>query len=444
MSNLLTTIKWRIFSPLKAHINTKMLYPDFWIKRLTDPEKIIMSKSQIGRYNEAIIKNLPETVYDLNDYPNMIKRENLLKWLNEKKFPQKPVYLDGRIVKGEYYYELEKQLNYAAIPKEVQVKYGFTIKRTDLRSFPTSDRIFEELQDIEYDLWQETAVEPAEPLIILHQSLDKAWLYVQIYNYRGWVDANALALSPEKTLWSEYLNETRFLVITGAHLDLGINPHTPGFSNLSFQMGTKIRLANPTDIPKTIDNQAIYYNHVINLPTRSNNGLVEFKLALVPLVAEVSVGYLPYTRAKIITNAFKWESQRYGWGGMFDSVDCSALINNVYRTFGINLPRNVSELAKVPGKTVDLSKEKRKGLRSLLPGASLQFPGHSMLYLGEVGQYFYVIHALAGCADLERKEQNGKFARLPVNQVVITDLTLLRTNEKTLYESLVMGKQFER
>jgi len=430
-------------SPLQANLTQEMLYPNYWLKQLNNPDKLIMTKSQIEKYNQAIIKKLPETVYNLTDYPTSINQKTLLTWLSTPSFPKETAYLNGQAITTEYYQNLKKQLNLEAVPEKIEVKYAFTVRRTDIRTFPTGDRLFDTADNREYDLFQETAIEPAEPALILSQSFNKDWYYLQTYNYRGWVAANDLALCPNRATWLNYLNQSNFLIVTGYRLRLGTNPYTPELSNLSFQMGAKLPLASNAEIPDSIGNQIVDHNYVIKLPTRTVDGLVKFQLALLPMTASVNLGYLPYTRGNILRQAFKWEGQRYGWGGMFDSVDCSGLINNIYRSFGIRLPRNTSELEKAAGKTIDLTKERQKGLRSLLPGASLQFPGHAMLYLGEINGHFYVLHALGSCGNPAHKENDGKLQRLPVNQVVITDLGLLRTNGKQLLESLTIGKQFE-
>ncbi len=399
-----------------------------------------MTKSEILKYNQSVIQNFDGTVCDLTNYP-AINQKTLLDWLKRNSLPSETTYLNGQPINNEYRENLKQQLNLEAIPEKIDLKYAFTVQRADIKSFPTSDRLFADAQDRDYDLLQESALDPAEPVIILFQSKNKNYYFIQSYQYLGWVAANDLAICPTRSIWLDYLSQKNYLIVTGYRLRLGINPYSPELSNLSFQMGAKLPLASKAEIPRMIDNQTVDHNYVIKLPTRGSDGMVKFKLALLPLTASVNMGYLTYTRKNLLNQAFKWEGQRYGWGGMFESVDCSALINNIYRSFGILLPRNSSELGNIPGKTTNLTKEPQKGLRNLPPGALLQFPGHVMLYLGEVNDHFYILHALGSCGELDSKENNNKIKQIPVNQVVVTELTLLRTNGKQLLESLVVGKE---
>ncbi|MGL5207240.1 MAG: C40 family peptidase [Acidaminococcaceae bacterium] len=54
-------------------------------------------------------------------------------------------------------------------------------------------------------------------------------------------------------------------------------------------------------------------------------------------------GYLSYTNNNLIKQAFAFIGDSYGWGGLRESVDCSSFVADVYRTFGVELPRNADE-----------------------------------------------------------------------------------------------------
>ena len=140
-----------------------------------------------------------------------------------------------------------------------------------------------------------------------------------------------------------YLKAEDFIVTTGKRVFTNYNPLDEQLSEVKFDMGIRIPLANIVEIEGDIYGQNPTGNFVVKLPTRNNSGNVEFKLALIARNEEVSLGYLPYTRENILVNAFKFLGERYGWGGMFNSRDCASLIMDVYRTMGIKLPRNSEE-----------------------------------------------------------------------------------------------------
>ena len=92
---------------------------------------------------------------------------------------------------------------------------------------------------------------------------------------------------------------------------------------------------------------------------------------------DVHQGYLDFTQAGIITQAFKCLGDRYGWGGMLKSPDCSAYALNVYRCFGLNIPRNTTWQSLMPVRVDDIGglagEEKVNAIKSAPMGSILQF-----------------------------------------------------------------------
>lgn len=421
------------------------LRPDFWIARLPEPNRVIMSSSEIATFNRKIIAKLPDTVYDLKLYPPSLPAEKLRGLLTEGTYPQKELYHNGRRLDSAYFEKLRQEMNLSGIGEENPVGYGFTVRRTDLRAFPTADVVTARPGDREFDLFQETAVDPAEPVLVLHRSSSGEWYFVQVYNYRGWMPAANVALADCREEWQSYLDASSFLVVTGSRLRLGYNPYSPELSELEFSMGAKIPLADRKEIPQAVDNQSPCGNYVVKLPVRLGSGGLAFKPALVPLGSDVNQGFLPCTRANIIRQAFKMQGERYGWGGMFNSRDCSAFVLDVFRSFGFRFPRNADEQEASAGKTVSFpgkdEQERSRLLKGLPAGALLYLPGHVMLYLGEYKGSHYVIHSISACGDPKKKNSDGTLGRIPLNGVVVTDLSLRRvSNGKTLLESLTTAR----
>jgi|GEM_PF-5591549 len=69
--------------------------------------------------------------------------------------------------------------------------------------------------------------------------------------------------------------------------------------------------------------------------------------------------------------------------------------------------------------------------------------GHVMLYLGQEGDKFYVIHALAAYGDQRHKNSDGTLQRIETMQVMVSDLELTRRNGKTFKDSIIVGKMIE-
>lgn len=117
---------------------------------------------------------------------------------------------------------------------------------------------------------------------------------------------------------------------------------------------------------------------------------------------------------------------------------------DVYRCFGLAMPRNSGEQAALPGPKFSLesmsTSEKINKLRQLPPGALLHLPGHVMMYLGENNGSLYIIHALSsyGLPDAE-----GNIQKIYHLQVAVTDLLLLRANGQTFLDTLTSATQLE-
>lgn len=412
-----------------------MLNPAYWTAKLSTPDTIIMPEKRIRSYNRAIQAAMPDTVADLEKYPQTLSKKQLMTLLTAASFPAEKMYNQGSPVGESFYNELRTQINVTAIKDSNPIRYGFTVVRANLRTFPTGKTVFESVNDREFDLFQETAVDPAEPVLVLHESLRKDWFYVQTGNYRGWLSASQLAIAANRREWLDYMNTSRYLVVTGNKLLVRGNGSG---TSMIFEMGAKLPLEQGnSDAQKK-------KGYTVLLPVRNQYGKLSFERFEISRNADVRIGYLPYTQANIIQQAFKFYGQPYGWGGMHDSVDCSSLSMNVYRSFGIKLPRNADQQEVEIGKVVHLENMDYRSIEKKLllvqPGATLHMDGHVMLYLGRDRGKVYVIHSLASYGDVNRPNDYGTLARVTVMKVVVSDLDLTRRNGKTFLESLRVAK----
>ncbi len=406
-----------------------ILSAQFWQSRAPDPNTIIMNQDQIDAFNCEIRNTLPGVIQDLIAYPQLISARDLRNMLLAKKLPQKDLYHNGCRLKPSFFTELQKELNLAGIEKANHVTYGYTVRSSVVRTLPTNCLVTEDPADREFDIFQETALSPGEPVIVLHKSASERWFFVQTTFCRGWVPAADLAVTGDRKKWLSYLQADEFLLVTGSRLHLGYNPYNPDISKLEFFMGAKIPLAAQEQIPVVIDHQSPESSYVVKMPVRGKNGELVIKLALIPRGSDVAKRYLPYTRSAVIGQAFKMLGERYGWGGMFNLRDCSAFIRDIYSCFGFQFPRNSREQATIPGKVISLQgadrRERSCVLDLLLPGAILYFPGHVMLYLGKHRGEYYVIHAIAYYSNYY-PSVDGVFDAVPLNAVTVSPLSLRR------------------
>ena len=161
------------------------------------------------------------------------------------------------------------------------------------------------------------------------------------------------------------------------------------------------------------------------MPFRGEGGRAELKKLYVDSKADVSIGFLAYSQANVIREAFKLLGARYGWGGMYDGRDCSAFTQDVFLPFAIAMPRNSKDQIFVGTqinhfRPMEDPEGKAAAIRSGAPGITIMtMPLHQMLYLGEVNGQFYAIHSTWA----ERVSTTSDEKRR-INQVVVSDLTL--------------------
>src|SRR4029079_1320030 len=97
----------------------------------------------------------------------------------------------------------------------------------------------------------------------------------------------------------------------------------------------------------------------------------------------------PLTRRAVLTEAFAYLGQPYGWGDRAGGRDCSRYLMDVFEVLGIWLPGHTSDQAQAgtyvvevpaelsePARVALLDEHNRRGDRLL------HFSGHTMLYPG--------------------------------------------------------------
>ena len=169
------------------------------------------------------------------------------------------------------------------------------------------------------------------------------------------------------------------------------------------------------------------------LPRREEDGKMTWVTGYLRL-SDVHQGYLPYTAANILRQAFELLNEPYGWGGMYGEQDCSAFLDEVYATVGIRLPRNSSAqrqagklLAEFHQDTPD--SDKVHALMQAVPGKTLLgLKGHIMLYLGTVDSRPFAIHAVWAYREPVGKKSDDRIR--VINRVAVTALYLGEGSKK--------------
>ena len=419
-------------------VSAAMLQAKFWIDRTPAPHQVILTPLRIDGFNQAIHAAMPQAVVDFDRFPATIDRATLQRWLAADRLPRGAErYSQGELLTGAFYDRLAQNLNLRGLRDANPVRWGFAVRRTDLRTFPTDSAASEDDESDDFDLFQETAVNIAEPLAVLHRSSDGAWLYVQIYNYRGWLRTADVALSSSQQAWNEKRRSAKFLVITGSKVvprDAVMGKPVPDWRA---GMGTRLPLVGMEQ-----------GGYAVEIPLRNGEGIVYWHKAWIHGKADVSVGFLPYTRANILRQAFKMLGEDYGWGGLGEGRDCSSFIMDIYNVFGLWSPRNADQQERVPGRRIGLQGvDDAAGRYALLsraePGATLHMRNHVLLYLGQNGGKHFAIHSLGSYGDATRPHADGTLPRVEVMRVVVGGLDLRLRSGRRFVEVLTSANNWQ-
>jgi hypothetical protein len=435
-AKLITTIIFPLFitfghvpqvlfaSPPLPHVTPEMEGPEFWIKKIKNPTSLLLTPEKIHKMNEENLRRQDLRLCRIKDLKEDSTREEILSLLREdwENFGRTEEVRYGKsgIPLGEFFWnKLKKNLNQEPIKESGRILYALVVKGTDIRVFPTDEPSISTPNHYEFDRFQHSSISPGSPIGIYHFSQDKEWAYAQTHFIRGWIRIHDLAIAKERSDVVDYEEAKDRMVITGDFITVfgDTSLRQPVFLA---QMGDSFPLLC---IPG--GNKSINAFFVIHIPWREDNGQLTFRNGYIRAEEDVHQGFLPYTQANVARQAFKMLNHPYGWGDRLGGRDCSRFIMDLFRTFGILMPRNSKEqatvgmdLGLVEGKS---NKEKQKILDQAIPLATtLRIPGHIMLYLGKDKGKHYVIHSIWG---IQKSGKTGTTVE-KIGRAVVSDLSL--------------------
>lgn len=398
----------------------------------------VLTAEQISAMNAAFLQFPGESagLFDLASFKNGISAERLKALIARGNLPSANGYVGQTPLSAQQRNEILNNRALDAVRNNSNVRFGFCVQRSDLRSVPFAQRVTSKPNDRFGDTLQESVVLQNEPLAVLHESADGKFLFVAAYFYVGWINSDSVALCSSFEQWQALLApENDFLVVTGSSFRLCRDPYEPLVSELELTMGMRLSLAEKPGTVKSVRGRMSYDNYIVNVPSRAADGSLKFIEALVPISRDVHIGYMPFTYSNVIRLADKTRGEIYGWGGMLDARDCSALVMEIYRCFGIMLPRNTSDLAKLPEQyAADVSslstEAKRETILSQPAGVILFFPGHVMIYYGSDGNDLLCLSAAGKFAPVQSSATQNVYT------VEVCSLDVRLSNGKTWLEAV--------
>lgn len=416
--------------------------PGFWIARTQAANRALMAPAAIDARNARLLRD-DDSMHDLSALPASLTRAQVAGWIEGLASPPaKPLWDEaGKPVPKASLDAIVGNRAMEAIPANQATRYGMAVQRAALRAFPTALRVFSSDDDADIDRFQESALFPGDPVAIAHASADGQWLFVVSPRYAAWVEAKAIASGDRATVLA-YAQRMPYRVITGAKPRTVFTREEPRVSEVQLDMGVRIPQAGaPLDEP--VNGQHPYSAWILDLPVRNADGGLGFAPALLQKNADSAPGYLPLTRANIIRQAFKFLGERYGWGHDYGTRDCSGFVSEVYRSFGVVLPRNTSDQATSPALDrvafVDGDVEaRRKAVKALDTGDLVYIPGHVMMVIGKDRGLHYVIHDTTG---FNSRGADGAIERVKLNGVSVTPLETLLAGDGVPYVDRITAIQ---
>lgn len=265
-----------------------------------------------------------------------------------------------------------------------------------------------------FDYWQNSGLLAGTPVLVTHLSADGGWALVESRLAGGWVPVRDIAFVDEAFM-------ARWEALPLAAITREGAPVAARFAQDGVQAAYlfegRIGMLLPLD---ETDAQGVNLlapardaaGQAVNMAVRLPQGDAE-PMPLAPT---------PRNFARL---ADQLMGQPYGWGGYLGNRDCSALVLDLYASFGVFMPRN-SRMQSRQGEWIPWAglapREKEAMLRQRgVPLLTLVHkPGHIMLYLGQKDGRAVILHDLWGLRTLDAKGEAGRFV---VGRVAITTLS---------------------
>ena len=407
---------------------------DYWVGKNKKGEEVFVSTVDLERLNLQIMQKSANTIVDLAKYPDKVYTQ----WIKNKitatltignfQNAEVPKLFKGGAALTEYSFNHAKQnCMLEELPAASEVRYALTLDRTNLKLLPEEEGWFESKDDTHYDQLQGTALDPCEPLAVLIDSKDKNFVFVESRAYAGWVKTSELAFI-DKATWLKYVAPKNYLTVIASRKTV---PHGKAF----YQMGGKV-LLRANELQKD-GSWAIY------MPALDANGTIIEQGLNIPNDNGVVKGALACSENNLIRQAFRFLGEGYGWGGLEKNVDCSSFVQDVYRSVGIELPRDANRQEKVMTNSISLKNMTRAQRLEIIkkskPGALLFSKNHVMMYLGidDNGEPL-AIHAISSYYTFD----NNQTAKHYVRKVLVSDLHFRGSDKNEIIDNLTSVGNF--
>ena len=424
-------------------VTAEMCRSSYWREKLgKESDRVLMTSGEIDGLNAKILAKPETNMFDLENLP-----ETYETYPAERSMPTGNFYVNGQKIDNEEYFgKMIKAISETGYSGEMQTQYAVVTKRADMKDWPTEDIIGYSANDTD-DEMQGSSMNVNEPFVIRQKCVVDGKTFYNGYstNCAGWVPAECLAVCENKEEWLDAWKvdtaEKDFLVVAQDKITLEPSMYVPEISEVKLMLGTILKLVPENEMPETVAERGTWNNYVVYLPTRNADGKYVKQYALISQHYDVSVGFLPLTQGNVLDVAFTCLGSRYGWGGMLDSMDCSMYTRQIYRCFGLEIPRNTTWQTQIPDHISDISQmtdeEKLEFFDTIPVGSLLMFKGHITVYIGSENGKAYVISDTGSLSD-----SVGDVKVIGQMSVIVNPLDVRRGNGTTWLSNMIYAVTF--
>jgi len=259
---------------------------------------------------------------------------------------------------------------------------AITLKHTNLRLFPSEEGVYYDPnktgEGFPFDYSQNSSVHLNTPLMVSHYSKDKQWVYVETSFASGWIKVQDMAfIGPE--LQEKFRNGDYSITVKD---NLNLSDDRGQISLV--KMGTIFPIDPTTKKYLIAKKDSKGYAYLDKVTVND-----------IDIIAHKPIKFNPFNIAYISKQLV---GEPYGWGGMLQTRDCSALTRDFFAPFGVYLARNSRKQAEngrefISLKGLDTEGKKETILNNAKPFRSMLFvPGHITLYLGKKDGEPIILH----------------------------------------------------
>lgn len=388
----------------------------YYVNSQSGPTKIIPAPTGERLANQFIEKHFSPWNNGYDEQPEMSDP-----FWGLKRFQDKQLFGENNLpLAPEWLANMARQCAMDTYPSLAQP--AVTVLTASLRVLPTHRPAFYNPstsgEGFPFDYLQNSLVPAGTPILVVHASLDGAWYLVKTPHTAGWLRPWEFARVDQA-----FMDAYRSADLVGFIRDdmpVTTNEHL-------FVFSSRVGMILPRSFQPSPPGKL-----AVLIPLRQADGRAKPGVAFIA-DSQVRPWPLAPTRDNFALVLDALMGQVYGWGGLFENRDCSALIQDLYALFGLAMPRNSRAQAQA-GQLISLEglTARQKEKRLLEQGVPLltivNMPGHVMLYLGPdpASGRPLVLHSLWGLRLRPSWRLSSGLAtpgRLIIGRTVITTLT---------------------